>query len=181
MRVVLAPDKFKGSLSADQAAGAMACGVSAACPGAIVDPAPMADGGEGTVEALVAATGGSLRSVVVTGPGGEPVVAAFGLLGDGRTGVLEMAAASGLVRLAPERRDPFRASTRGTGELLQAVLGTGVEEVILGLGGSASWPGSSSETSASGWQTCRARGRLAALGPAWSHLPAAGSDPGSRS
>ena len=103
MRVVIAPDKFKGSLSAAEAAAAMSRGVTRACPGATIDCVPMADGGEGTVDALVAATGGSLREAVVSGPRGESLTARFGLSGDGRTAVIEMAAASGLV-LVPERR-----------------------------------------------------------------------------
>ena len=102
MRVVVAPDKFKGSMTALQAAEAMAHGVAAAVPGASIDRVPMADGGEGTVDALVAATGGSYREARVTGPLGEPVLARFGLLGDGLTAAIEMAAASGLV-LVPDR------------------------------------------------------------------------------
>ena len=102
MRVVLAPDKFKGSLSAPEAAPAMARGVVRVAPDAEIDLAPMADGGEGTVEALVAATGGGFREAAVSGPLGEPVLAPFGMLGDGRTAVVEMAAASGLV-LLPSR------------------------------------------------------------------------------
>ena len=84
-RVVVAPDKFRGSLSATEAARALARGVLAADPDAVVDEAPMADGGEGTVEALVAATGGALRDAIVTGPLGTPVAATFGMLGDGAT------------------------------------------------------------------------------------------------
>jgi glycerate kinase len=137
MRVVIAPDKFKGSLTALEAATAMARGVARACPGAEADCAPMADGGEGTTAALVAATRGTLRSAVVTGPLGDPVTAGFGLLGDGATAVLEMASASGLVLIPPEARDPLRATTRGTGELLLAALATGVRRVIVGIGGSA--------------------------------------------
>ena len=137
MKVVVAPDKFKGSLSAPDAARAMARGVAAACPEASLVLVPMADGGEGTVEALVAATGGTFREANVTGPLGEPVVARFGLLGDGTTAVLEMATASGLVLVPRERRDPLRATTRGTGDLLRAALDLGVTSIILGIGGSA--------------------------------------------
>src|SRR5947208_16823088 len=118
MRVVIAPDKFKGSLPASQAAEAMARGVTRAAPGASVDRVPMADGGEGTVDALVAATGGSYREVEVVGPLGEPIAARFGLPGDGRTAAIEMAAASGLVLVPSERRNPLITTTFGTGELL---------------------------------------------------------------
>ena len=125
MRVVIAPDKFKGSLTTLEAAEAMARGVSRVDPSGEIDRVPMADGGEGTVAALVAATGGSYRDVTVTGPLGDPVVASFGLLGDGRTAVLEMASASGLWLVPTALRDPLRATTRGTGELLLAAIDAG--------------------------------------------------------
>jgi glycerate kinase len=137
MKIILAPDKFKGSLTAPDAARAMARGVLAACPSAALDLVPMADGGEGTVEALVAATGGTFREATVTGPLGEPVVARFGVLGDGRTAVMEMASASGLVLVPHERRDPLRATTHGTGELVRAALDLGARTIIVGIGGSA--------------------------------------------
>ena len=137
MRVVIAPDKFKGSLSAAAAAEAMSRGVLLACPGASVDVVPMADGGEGTVDALVAATGGSVREALVTGPRGESLRARFGLLGDGRTAVLEMAAASGLVLVPSELRNPLVATTRGTGELMLAAVAAGANRLIVGIGGSA--------------------------------------------
>jgi glycerate 2-kinase len=137
MKVIVAPDKFRGSLSSAEAASAIARGVLAADPTAIVDCVPMADGGEGTVEALVAATGGSIRAIEVTGPLGDPVRASFGLLGDGTTAVLEMAAASGLALVPPDRRDPSKTTTRGTGELLLAAIDAGAKRVVLGIGGSA--------------------------------------------
>jgi glycerate kinase len=137
MKIVLAPDKFKGSLSAPDACRAMARGVVAACPDAILDLVPMADGGEGTVEALVDATVGTFHQCEVGGPLGTSVSARFGLLGDGTTAVLEMAAASGLVLVPHEFRDPLVATTRGTGELLRAALNLGVTSIILGIGGSA--------------------------------------------
>ena len=105
--VVIAPDKFKGSLTALEAAAAMARGVARALPEASIDQVPMADGGEGTTQALVAATGGSIREAQVTGPLGEPVVACFGLLGDGQTAVIEMAAASGLVLVPGRETQPL--------------------------------------------------------------------------
>ncbi len=137
MKVILAPDKFKGSLPAPGAARAMAQGVLAACPSAVLDLVPMADGGEGTVEALVAATGGRFHEATVTGPLGEPVVARLGLLGDRHTAVLEMAAASGLVLVPHGRRNPLIATTRGTGELVVAAMDLGVRSIIVGIGGSA--------------------------------------------
>lgn len=138
MRIVIAPDKFKGSLTAPEVAAAIAVGVRRARPGAVVDLCPLADGGEGTVDALVAATGGRIERRRVTGPLAEMKVdAAFGVTGDGRTAVVEMAAASGLALLAPGDRDPMSTTTFGTGELLVAAAKLGVAEIVLGIGGSA--------------------------------------------
>lgn len=159
MNVVVAPDKFRGSLSAAEAAAAMASGVRRADPSARVVEVPMADGGEGTVEALTAATGGSFREAVVTGPLGEPVTARFGLLGDGVTAVLEMAAASGLALLPRERRDPIRTTTRGTGELLLAAIEAGASRIILGIGGSATNDGGAGFAQALGFRLLDAEGR----------------------
>jgi glycerate kinase len=159
MRVLIAPDKFKGSLSARAAAESLARGVRAADPSVAIDLAPMADGGEGTVEAMVAATTGTFRSAWVTGPRGESVEARFGILGDGQTGVLEMAEASGLVLLAPADRDPFVTTTRGTGELLRAVLEAGVARVIVGIGGSATNDGGAGLAQALGYRLLDADGR----------------------
>jgi len=138
MKIVIAPDKFKGSLTASQAAAAIARGVATTLPGAQLDLCPVADGGEGTVNALVAATGGRVVRRRVTGPlPWMKVEAAFGVLGDGKTAVVEMAAASGLALLKPADRDPLAATTFGTGELLVAAAKLGARRVILGIGGSA--------------------------------------------
>ena len=137
LRIIVAPDSFKGSLSAPEAAAAMGRGIRAVFPEAEVVEIPIADGGEGTVEALVAATGGRLRHAEVRGPLGDPVRAAWGVLGDGRTAVIEMAAASGLTLVPGGRRDPRLASTFGTGELVRAALDGGHRRIVLGLGGSA--------------------------------------------
>jgi glycerate 2-kinase len=159
MRVVIAPDKFKGSLTALQAAAAMARGVARAAPGAMTDQVPMADGGEGTTQALVAATGGSIREAQVTGPLGEPVVACFGLLGDGRTAVIEMAAASGLVLVPAEKRNPLITTTRGTGELLLAAIAAGARRVVVGIGGSATNDGGAGFGQALGFRLLDNTGR----------------------
>jgi glycerate kinase len=158
MRVVIAPDKFKESLSAIRAAEAMARGVVAAAPEASVDLAPMADGGEGTVDALVAATGGSSRQARVSGPLGEPVMASFGLLGDSHTAVIEMAAASGLVLVPNERRNPLITTTRGTGELLLAAIAAGARRLIVGIGGSATNDGGAGLGQALGFRLLDADG-----------------------
>jgi glycerate kinase len=152
MKVVIAPDKFKGSLTAPQAAEAIARGVQAACPDATLDLVPMADGGEGTVAALVSATKGTIRRASVTNPLGRPVEAEFGLLGDGRTAVIEMAAASGLVLVPPDQRDPRWTSTRGTGELILAAIEAGASHVIVGIGGSATNDGGAGMAQALGYR-----------------------------
>ncbi len=142
MKIVLAPDKFKGSLTAPQAAQAMAAGIRRVRPDAIIDLCPMADGGEGTVAALVAATGGRFERRRVTGPLPEMKIdAEFGILGEGATAVVEMAAASGLALLRAEDRNPMNTTTFGTGELLMAAAGLGVRQIILGIGGSATVDG----------------------------------------
>lgn len=142
MRVVIAPDKFKGCLAAPAVAEAMAAGVRRADAAAQVDLCPMADGGEGTVDALVRATGGRFVTQRVVGPLPEMRVdATFGLLGDGRTAVIEMAAASGLHLLPPDERNPLNTTTFGAGQLLLAAAKLGVERIILGIGGSATVDG----------------------------------------
>ncbi len=168
MRVVIAPDKFKGSLSALEAAEAMARGVTRVAPRARIDRVPMADGGEGTVDALVAATAGSYHQARVTGPLGDPVDATFGLLGDEQTAVLEMASASGLSLLPASRRDPWRASTRGTGELVLAAIGAGARRIILGIGGSATNDGGAGLAQALGFRLLDAEDRE--LGPGGGEL-----------
>lgn len=137
MKIVLAPQSLKGSLDAPVVAEAMAAGVAAAFPNAETVVCPVADGGEGTVRALVAATGGRVEHASVTGPLGEPVLAEYGILGGTRTAVIEMAAASGLPLVAPALRDPRRTSTYGTGELMRAALDAGCDRLLIGIGGSA--------------------------------------------
>ena len=137
MHIVVAPDSFKGSISALGVAEAMKEGVLRVFPDASVTTIPIADGGEGTVEAMVEATGGEFRTSTVRGPLGRPVAARWGILGDGKTGVIEMATASGLPLLAKDERDPCRASTYGTGELLLQAMNEGLTTIIMGIGGSA--------------------------------------------
>ena len=141
MRVVVAPNALKGSLSPFEAAEAIARGVLAADATADVASLPIADGGDGTSAVLCAARGGVTRDTVVPDPLGRPVRASFALLDGGRTAVLDVATASGLALLELHERDPLLASSRGTGKLLSAALDAGVESVILGLGGSATIDG----------------------------------------
>src|SRR2546422_7987512 len=122
MRIIIAPQSLKGSLTAAEAGQAIAAGVETVYPEAEIDIVPIADGGEGTVQALVDATGGELISQTVTGPLGEPVTAFWGLLGDKQTAAIEMAASSGLPLVPQERRDPRITTTFGFGELIYAAL-----------------------------------------------------------
>ncbi|GBL53131.1 glycerate kinase [Pseudomonas citronellolis] len=136
MKLVIAPDSFKESLSAPEVAAAIARGWSRARPLDEILLRPMADGGEGTVDAVLAATGGERRECAVRGPLGAPVQAHWGWLEEGAA-VIEMAAASGLHWVAPELRDVTRTTSYGTGELIRAALEAGARKIILGLGGSA--------------------------------------------
>jgi glycerate kinase len=151
-RVVVAPNPFKGSLGAPAAARAMAAGVRDVRPGADVIELPVADGGEGTTEALVAAGGGELAGVTVEGPLGEPVTATIGLLDGGATAVVELAASSGLPLLPPDRLDPRAASTYGFGQLLEEARRRGARRIIAGIGGSATNDGGAGMAQALGYR-----------------------------
>jgi len=135
MRVLIAPDKFAGTLTAVEAAAAIAEGWRRRCPDHELDQVPMADGGPGFVDVLKANLGGDLLAVTVSGPYGDPVPGSVLMLGD--TAYLECAQACGLHLTPPERRDPERATSRGVGELLAAALDAGAARVVIGLGGSA--------------------------------------------
>jgi glycerate kinase len=137
MKIVIAPDSFKESLSAPEAAAAIVAGFREIFPAAGYVTLPLADGGEGTTATLVAATGGRIVPLMVTAPLGEAVEAFYGLSGDGRTAFVEMAAASGLALVPPPRRNPLVTTSFGTGELIRAALAAGVERIIVGIGGSA--------------------------------------------
>lgn len=136
-KIVIAPDSFKESLTALEVAEAIKQGFQTVYPNTEYVLVPMADGGEGTVEALVAVTDGKIVRTQVTGPLGNQVDAHYGLLGDGKTAVIEMASASGLHHVLLEERDPCVATSRGTGELVRHALDAGVRHIIVGLGGSA--------------------------------------------
>ena len=157
--IVLAPDSFKESLSSVAAAQAMAQGVRRAYPAARIDCVPMADGGEGTVQALVWATDGTYCKELVHDPLGRPLKATFGLLGSGDCAVIEMAAASGLELLEIQQRNPLLTSTRGTGELILAAEKAGVKRIILGIGGSATVDGGTGMARALGVRFLDAAGK----------------------
>lgn len=138
--ILVAPDKFKGTLSASDVAAAIGRGLMGAGIER-VEMLPISDGGEGTMEALVRAARGRIVTTEATDPLGEPVVAAFGLIDEGKTAVVETAQASGLWRVPPEKRNPLEATTRGTGELIASAIDAGAREVIVTAGGSATTDG----------------------------------------
>ena len=168
MRVLVAPDKFRGTLTARQAAEAIETGWRRARPDDVVDLVPMADGGEGTLDALVDAQGGRLVATTAAGPLGDPVDAAFGIVetADGLTGVVESARASGLALLGEARRDPLRTTTRGTGELILAALSAGARRMVVCLGGSATNDGGVGMAAALGIRFLDVHGRDVADGGA---------------
>ncbi len=137
VKVIVAPQGYKGSSSALDAARAIERGVKAAIPEAETVLVPVADGGDGTLNALVDTTGGEIFRSVVTGPLGQPVEALWGVMGDGRTAVVEMARASGLALVPARRRNPRITTTQGTGEIIKEALDQGFSRIIVGLGGSA--------------------------------------------
>lgn len=150
MKIVIAPDSFKGSLTAKEAASNIEIGVRNVFKHADIIKIPMADGGEGTVQSLVDSTGGKIIKVKVKGPLLDSTEAFFGILGDGKTAVIEMAAASGLLLLSSEERNPLKTTTYGTGELIKHALNYGCRNIILGIGGSATNDGGSGMAKALG-------------------------------
>lgn len=152
MQIILAPDKFRGSLTASQACEAMAAGIREALPEAIIHSLPLSDGGEGFLETLVQATHGSLHPITCHDPLMRKIEACYGISGDGQTAFIEMATVSGLALLKPEEYQAMQTSTYGTGELLKAAIEAGVKKVILGIGGSATTDGGIGMAQALGWQ-----------------------------
>jgi len=157
-RVVVAPQSFKGSADAVAVASAIARGVRRALPDASVEEMPLADGGEGTVRALVRATKGTLRAARVRDPLLREIRAEWGVLGDGTTAIVEMAAASGLPLLTALERDPRITSTRGTGELILAAAASGAHRIVIGIGGSATNDGGAGMARAIGYRFFDAEG-----------------------
>jgi glycerate 2-kinase len=137
MNILIAPDSFKDCLSAREVASALGRGIRKILPDAFLTLLPMADGGEGTVESLIDATGGKRIELMVMDPLMREQPSFYGLTGDGKTAVIEMAAASGLELLSENERDPWITSTYGTGQLIRDALDRGVEKILLGIGGSA--------------------------------------------
>lgn len=159
MRVIVAVDSFKGSLDAKAVCAAVSDGVRRVFADAEVVEIPLADGGEGTAEQLVYATGGFFVAEKVTGPLGTPVSAKYGVLGDGQTAVIEMAQASGLTLVADGARNPLVTTSFGTGELIAKALDRGYRKFVIGLGGSATNDGGAGMLSALGMRFLDAEGR----------------------
>ena len=157
MKIVVAPDSFKGNMRSAQVCEIMRQSILREMPDAEVLAFPMADGGEGTVDAVVAATGGSFQTLEVCGPLGDPVQAQYGLLPDG-TAIMEMAAASGIELVPAEQLDPMAATTYGTGELLRHLLSEGHTSVVMGIGGSATVDGGVGMAQALGYRFLDANG-----------------------
>jgi glycerate kinase len=166
LKVVIAPQGFKGNLSALQVSRAVDQGIRRALPGVVTSLVPMADGGEGTAQALIDALGGSLVPAAVTGPVGERVTANWGFLADGVTAVIEMALASGLGLVPPEKRNPELATTYGTGELVRHALERGCRKFIIGVGDSATNDGGAGMAQALGARLLNAAGEEIAFGGA---------------
>ncbi|WHY00784.1 glycerate kinase [Neobacillus sp. DY30] len=135
--IVLAPDSFKESMTAKEACEAMERGIKKANDQITFIQVPMADGGEGTMQSLVDATGGEIYKLKVIGPLGNEVEASYGILGDSETGIIEMASASGIHLVPKEDRNPLITTTYGTGQLIKACLNHGVKKLLIGIGGSA--------------------------------------------
>lgn len=152
MRIVIAPDSFKECLSATRVAFAISEGVRKAAPEAEIISIPVADGGEGSVEALVTATSGKIIPIPSVDALFRPIQSFYGVLGNGKTAVIEMAAASGIELLSPEERNPLMTSTYGTGLLLKSAMEAGFEEIILGIGGSATNDGGAGMAQALGFE-----------------------------
>lgn len=162
--IVLAPDSFKESMTAKEVCEAMERGIKKGNPNVTCIHVPMADGGEGTMQSLVDATGGTVHTVTVTGPLGDQVEASYGISGDGSTGVLEMASASGIHLVPIAQRNPLVTTTYGTGELIKACLDHGVSRLLIGIGGSATNDGGAGVVQALGGKLLDAEGKELAFG-----------------
>ena len=164
MKIVIAADSFKGSMRSDEAGAIIAEALRESLLDAEITVIPVADGGEGTTDAVIRATGGEIRTVEVTGPLGEPVTASFGLLPGGTKAVMEMASASGMGLVPAHSLNPMKASSFGTGELIRAVIKSGVRDLILGIGGSATVDGGMGMAQALGYRLLQADGTECGLG-----------------
>ncbi|GHV94405.1 glycerate 2-kinase [Spirochaetia bacterium] len=159
MRIIVAPDSFKGNMSAPEACAVIEAGILRADKDARVYKIPLADGGEGTARAVTLAAGGRFVKAGVTGPLGGKIEAEFGLIDDGKVAVLDMASASGLELIGRDQLNPMKATSYGTGELIAAALDTGARELIIGIGGSATNDGGIGMISALGFKVLDEKGQ----------------------
>lgn len=164
MKIIIAPDSFKGSLTAKEVANSIYTGLKRALPSAEYIEIPMADGGEGTMQALVDATNGKIFTKSVTGPLNTSVTAHYGILGDKETAVIEMAEAAGLQYVNDQTKNPLITTTYGVGELIKTVLDTGIRKIIVGLGGSCTNDGGAGMAQALGVKLLNLQGQEFPLG-----------------
>ena len=162
MKIVIAPDSFKGSLDSITAGQKIREGILKVFPDAETVIIPISDGGEGFIDAVLASSGGSIRTLTVTGPNNKTIMSRFGTHED--TAVIEMAAASGLMLVPENERDPLKATTFGTGELLKAAINSGFKKILIGLGGSATCDGGSGMAQALGYNLIDKNGRELSAG-----------------
>lgn len=165
MKIVIAPDKYKGNMTSPELCELIRREFQEEMPDAQIVCIPLADGGDGTTEALTAAHHGELRRITVSGPLGQPVQALLGVYNSGKSAVMEMATASGLALLKGETLRPLQADTFGTGELIRAALDGGADELTIGIGGSATTDGGSGMARALGYRFLDAQGRELPPGP----------------
>ncbi len=164
MKVVVAIDSFKGSMSSLEAGNAIRVGIHRVLPEADVVVRPLADGGEGTVEALALGMGGKLETIHVTGPLGEPVDATYGIIAESRTAIIEMSAAAGITLVPKEARNPLHTTTYGVGEMIRDAIAKGCRHFIVGIGGSATNDGGIGMLQALGFEVLNAAGKPVSLG-----------------
>jgi glycerate kinase len=164
MKIIVAPDSFKGNMSAPKVCSIIEEGILRADSSAVVHKIPLADGGEGTARAVTEAAGGRFVTATVTGPLGGKIEVSFGLINEGKAAVLDMASASGLELVSRDQLNPMKATSYGTGELIAAALDTGAKELIIGIGGSATNDGGIGIISALGFKALDAEGRTVGQG-----------------
>lgn len=164
MKIVIAMDSFKGSMSSMEAGNAAAEGIKRVCADALVTVKPLADGGEGTAKALTIGLGGRMRHIIVTGPLGSSVACAYGIVDNTKTAVIEMAGAAGLTLISEQERNPFNTTTYGVGEVIRDAIGQGCRHFIIGIGGSATNDGGIGMLQALGYDMLNAAGKQVAWG-----------------
>ena len=164
MKITIAIDSLKGSLSSMEAGHAISAGIKRVYPDALIQIRPLADGGEGTVDALAAGMNGTIRNIQVTGPLGEPVTAKYGIIESTNTAVMEMSQAAGITLVPPEKRNPLHTTTYGVGEMIKDAIKMGCRHFIMGIGGSATNDGGIGMLQALGYDFLDKNGNQISLG-----------------